>query len=74
MTLMLRTYTRCTHSSLSNVLVYFPLPRQIRTATEATTTRMIMDLHTTIVALDILGISHPPEVLDSATMEVVRNR
>jgi len=26
------------------------------------------------VALDILDISHPPEVLDSATMEVVRNR
>jgi hypothetical protein len=35
-----------------------------------------MDLHTTIVALVILDISHPPEVPvpGSATMEVVGNR
>ena len=66
---------RVTHcSSFSNtILVCFPLPWQIRTATEATTIRMIMDLHTTIAALDLPNIPHPPEVLAPAT-EAVRNR
>mmetsp|Transcript_18786 Transcript_18786/g.27829 ORF Transcript_18786/g.27829 Transcript_18786/m.27829 type:complete len:85 (+) Transcript_18786:131-385(+) len=45
----------------------------IRTSTEATTIRMIMDLRTTIVALEIPNIPHPPEVLVPA-MEAVRNR